>query len=656
MAPKIDQLKSDQIYSNTRLISREIPVSEIIYVPINGDVAFNEGYADELHKAKDGYLTREEKARLNAVYKKIEEICKDYSIDLNDAKSFGMLEQILGCSTKELLSKSDAEINNAIVVLKDALSEHWKFDILWNNRNLDDIKEITDDAREKYNLSQVGGSTIGQIWHNIKAGAKNVFGLSTIDNCKTPEEISNYYKTKYLEDIENKTKEEKEEIYKNLLKDFYYDFNNCKSNEKKIAMVKAIKNLAAKDRTLIIDVIERSFTSGEKALTLLGKALNENFESIVMSKDANNETLSKNEASKVAHTAFKHMTEEDIRKALDILNKDADAFYKQYGQEIENLKTRKANGEELSPAEEELLSKSEKCFEFRFSGAITGTVVNAKLNTESKAVFVKDIYTTTEALGIHEEVLNAVAEFTEENPDVINMNPEEFKGLMDDMTDGKYSEIVYNTESKSNSEIKEPLVVEQSEYKPENSTITTSEISDNTAKSTTEKDNNVGFTNRNSVNPEKLIVLTKQIQNKEESTRITVERVESEPSVKKEETEKTTTKSIVEIAKGSNNELLSYINDKGAVMSLVEIYNNIGDIKNKTVLTFAQKIYTMLSASKQKDVLESIKSINGFNELLSHTSSQAIMKLKTNFSNHYTNRQVELAQEKVEKRRQHGLA
>ena len=64
----------------------------------------------------------------------------------------------------------------------------------------------------------------------------------------------------------------------------------------------------------------------------------------------------------------------------------------------------------------------------------------------------------------------------------------------------------------------------------------------------------------------------------------------------------------------------------------------------------------MLSASKQKDVLESIKSINGFNELLSHTSSQAIMKLKTNFSNHYTNRQVELAQEKVEKRRQHGLA
>ena len=64
----------------------------------------------------------------------------------------------------------------------------------------------------------------------------------------------------------------------------------------------------------------------------------------------------------------------------------------------------------------------------------------------------------------------------------------------------------------------------------------------------------------------------------------------------------------------------------------------------------------MLNADRQEEVLRSIKSAGGFNELLAQTSDQVILKLDTNFNSFYTKQQVEEAQKKAQQRMPHGLA
>ena len=53
-----------------------------------------------------------------------------------------------------------------------------------------------------------------------KKGAKNLAGIRTIDKCETPEEISTYFKEKYLSDIEKLSFDEKKEKYAKLLREF----------------------------------------------------------------------------------------------------------------------------------------------------------------------------------------------------------------------------------------------------------------------------------------------------------------------------------------------------------------------------------------------------------------------------------------------------
>ena len=66
-------------------------------------------------------------------------------------------------------------------------------------------------------------------------------------------------------------------------------------------------------------------------------------------------------------------------------------------------------------------------------------------------------------------------------------------------------------------------------------------------------------------------------------------------------------------------------------------------------------MYNALNPNRQEDVLRSVESSEGFNELLAQTSDQVVLNLKDNFKSFYTNKLVDDAKEKAQEKMNHGL-
>ena len=353
-----------------------------------------------------------------------------------------MLEKIAGVDTKQLISMSDDQINGLVKILQDNLG--WGDGLGFGQKTKEDLDKLVNNIFQEDALKKTGGNKCGQAWHNIKNGVMNALGIQTIDKCNTPEEITEYFKAKYLQDIDKLSKEEKEKKYKELLTAFFYNFNSSQSdNNKKIAMVQAIKTLAAQDRAVMTDIMEKYFSKDSKALEPFAEALNDNRVEIVTSTDALGNNVTKEDATNIAHIAYKHMSEEDVKQALVTLKNDAQEFYKQYGEQIKDLQERVAKGETLTKDEQELLDQitliKNNVYVAGYSGAVTGTVENANIQSKSKKAILTTISNDTKELGIQEEVLQNVSEYIEEHPDAISISKEELIELIDEATDNAYS-------------------------------------------------------------------------------------------------------------------------------------------------------------------------------------------------------------------------
>ena len=122
MAPKVNQTQSTQNYVTTPQTNNAGGGKTVYNVPIGGDVAYREGYGDNINKNQSQNLTPEEQRKLNAIYKRIEALCHEQSIDPNFAKSEKLLERIAGVSSsKELVNLKDEEINFIIKTLESHL-------------------------------------------------------------------------------------------------------------------------------------------------------------------------------------------------------------------------------------------------------------------------------------------------------------------------------------------------------------------------------------------------------------------------------------------------------------------------------------------------------------------------------------------------------
>ena len=407
----------------------------------------NSSNIDSFKRNEKFQLSGQDAKRYESIYKHIENICKEQDIDIQLAKDFGLLEKIAGVMTKaELIQLDDNKINTLVAILSDSLG--WGDGLGFGEKDVNDLTKLVKDIHEKMALKKTGGSKWGQSLHNIKKGIKSLFSDNTVENCKNENEVSVYYQKKYLNNIKNANSEEKIKTYQELLREFYYDFNAQKSTEKQVQMIKSIENLAANDRAIMVKVIENSFIQNPSALALFGKILDMNFESIVLSRDGFNNTVGKLEATAISHTAYRHMSEEDINNSLS-RNKDrAMSFMSENYNKVNELRKKQANGGTLTIEEENLLLRAE-CFETRYAGALTGISANYNLTGYSKESFMSRISNDTAEIGIQEAVFRTVEEFIKSNPDVVLMPKEKFTELMDKITDGYYSKVVNSTNSQN---------------------------------------------------------------------------------------------------------------------------------------------------------------------------------------------------------------
>lgn len=646
MAPRVESIQNQYKLNNDN--TRVVTSAHNIKIPIGGGVAEKEGYGD---KANYNNLTPSETQRLNKIYKLIEKICNEQGIDINLAKNQKLLERIASVRTsKELVALSDSQIQEIVKILDDSLG--WGDGLGYGKKDINDLNKLVNDISDKKALKKVGGNKWKKFWHNATQGVKGFFGGETIDKCKTKEEITNYYTKNYVNDIKKSTSlEEKKEKYKDFLKVFYYDFARCKNKEKKIAMIEAIKLLACADRETIIEIIESTFANDPAALNLFGKELNINHKAIVTNKDELGNTLSKQSATKIAHTAFKHMTEKDVKEALITLRKDAGEFYEKYGEQIKELKARRDKGEKLTEAELELLLEAENVYEGQYSGAISGTAASQNITAESKREIITTTIKDTEELGIQEEVLENVAEFAKNNPEEKSINSEEFKNLLNETTEGKYNEVVesVNSENPSNKSSEINTGNKSVENKSTETDTLSSDVDIKEVITSSDKEPVQGSLGFAITKESELVNISTKLYEQKEVTNPVLPKVTKQTSVPEQPNFVNTIKEY-----GIDGFNL-YLENNGAYKTILEFCNNIGDIANKGVWAHVLKIYDTLDANRQETLLRNIDSPDGFNELLAATSDNVVVNLKTNFNSFYTNQQIENAQNEVHKKRQHGL-
>lgn len=396
----------------------------------------------------DNSLTQAQQQRYDEIYKRIENLCKDQDIDIKLAKDFGLLEKIAGVMTKaELVQLQDNTINALIAILSNSLG--WGDGLGFGDKDRDDLTKLVKDIHEKIALEKTGGSKWGQAWHNVKKGVKSIFGGKNVENCQNENEVSTYYQKKYLNNIKNATPEEKIKTYQELLREFYYDFNAQKSTEKQLQMIKAIENLAAEDRAVMVKVIENSFIQDPSALALFGKILDINFESIVLNRDGFNNTVSKNDATGMSHTAYRHMSEDDICESLNRNRERAKGFMVQHSATAGAIRDKQSKGIKLSPEEQDILARMD-CINSRYAGALTGISSNNTLSESVKCNYLSKVSNDTTEMGIQEEVLETVVNFIKANPEAVLMPKEKFIALMDKVTNGKYSVVLKRLSKNSN--------------------------------------------------------------------------------------------------------------------------------------------------------------------------------------------------------------
>ena len=94
---------------------------------INGNKSMEEGYNDTFVKGNNSQKD------INTIYNKINTICEENGINIQEAKDAKLLENIAGCTTEELISMDEKDLDLVLESLKSSLGHN----ILGLNKNKD---------------------------------------------------------------------------------------------------------------------------------------------------------------------------------------------------------------------------------------------------------------------------------------------------------------------------------------------------------------------------------------------------------------------------------------------------------------------------------------------------------------------------------------
>ena len=388
---------------------------------INGNKSMEEGYNDTFVKGNNSQKD------INTIYNKINTICEENGINIQEAKDAKLLENIAGCTTEELISMDEKDLDLVLESLKSSLGHN----ILGLNKNKD-IDKIIHSANKKYVLKMADSNLFKQTWFNLTT-KNNLLreikseGIEVDEN--NIESIKNglktYFNKKYFEgkttsELKQSFSIEKlEEMYSEALEDFAHFLNKYIDAKDKVIITSIIEELKAGDRGKAAKMTFASCKGDAKAKEAVAVAIDENAMHIAGKADAFGERMSINETIDLRVQAYNNMGSENREKSYNrmlavaneyqaLLKKEADGTISE--QELLRLNELKS------------LNINELYINTGYSAAIISLSMRNDVNQNDYEAEFGRIKNDIETLNIKDQVASFVFDYLNDDNNNLNIS------------------------------------------------------------------------------------------------------------------------------------------------------------------------------------------------------------------------------------------
>ena len=388
----------------------------------------------------------------------LEKLCaefKNLGLSPKSLKNSGILYRITGLNEQQIQVLSEAELKQVMDCLKTAIKD-------CTSEGQINLEKVGATANKYYVALKTGWDSIEKYKRNqngecLSERMERFFGLKEGSFAKLPQDkieeyLDRYFNEFFVDKLKNaKTKEEKQQIYKQQLQDFGKLLLNT-PDEDKAVFKQAITSLVASNRLKGLDAVLTSFATPKARTEWADSWSVEETKKLALKPDVEGNVLSSDEVTEAAVKLTSVKSEEGIKKHHAEFQKEAKAFFAEHKEALEVIAQKEAKGEELTEEEKQLKLERDNFYTAVSAGEISGTAMNVIIADAVKRELLQGMNKDAYELPNYKEVLEQVTEFVENNPEALTMPKEEIVKLLDEATNGNYSTVA----SGSDAELKAP--------------------------------------------------------------------------------------------------------------------------------------------------------------------------------------------------------
>ena len=436
--------------------------------------------------------------------KQLEQLCarlKKYNVTVEDIKKSGLIEKICGGATLEQIAKVPQEKQEKLFkALEQAIIDAFR-------DNKVDWEKAADLGKDYLIALNTGWTIKGFKVYNKTVKQSSLLQRlietkclpegTTVDNVSMDELKAAVKKfCGYLVGEIKAKPTEKDKLAQ--LQTFGRLLINSPAEEKEL-FLEVIKSLYAENRGKALDAVITSSENREQRSQLAKAAADPEYIKAITTEPirnsegeiVNSDVMSQDDATEVAQIIYRNLSEEDTPSAHENYDNARRAWFEQNKEILTSIeeKVRQAeeNGVEPEFTEEEkqVLLEQQNYIIGASSGEFIGTIENQNLSEDFRNEHLKLLNSDSYELPVYRDILEQINNYAENNPDSISIPKEELIKILDNATNGNYTTV----STGSDKELNPPVQPQEESYETPD----------------------LGFTQRESVDTERLALLRQQI-------------------------------------------------------------------------------------------------------------------------------------------------
>lgn len=602
----IDKVLGTDLSKNAASVDSNVKNSEQVF---ENKAIQQEGNVDKTN------ITNKDKR--TQMYTELGQLFDEYRMDMDLLKEKNFLEEICG---KSIDSLTKAEKEQLVSAIKATLHRDWK--AFWKDRDAEDIDDIIKYAKHQYNRQQVDATWLGQKWNNLRTEKTlqdelvdtgiipKGTNLDTLSDEEFKLKVREYVKQEFLGDLTEASLEQKQRRYNRARKQFVFFVNRFETDREKMLLSAAIDEMDSASKHKLSEILINSCGCDTECKGHVAKNVYDEVD--VTKKDAFDKAMSTENATSFYDVTYANMFEEDAKASAEKVQTETRDFMKSHSQDIDNIKKKQAAGIPLEAWEADLLTEYNNKIVAQTAGATTGISQNVNFSTASATSTISSLLENAEQSGVDNDVLEAVAIYAQSKPEKFTkMTQTEFTKMLDDITEGKYSE-VFETVKNNNSNKIDKVSYKNTEEKENNEKL----IEDNT-RLKNEKNEKVQTAQIESKKTDKTVATETQTATVPDDfttpkTRKVIVTKSNASKVEKERARRTAEANDVEVCIPKTNDFETYIKiegkaegykkyvaDHGQQEALVEAFVN-DDLVNQNII---KRDYKRQNSDTQFDII-----------------------------------------------------